>query len=473
MFEQSVTPRSLDAFRGVLGETLYRTLEVSVARLREVLGGRRVWNVNSTPSGGGVAEMLSTLLAYEIGAGIDAHWLVICGSDDFFEVTKRIHNHLHESAGDTTELGERERELYDLELEAEGHDIESRVEPGDLVILHDPQTAGLIPVLREHGVRVVWRCHVGIDEPGELARGAWAFLASDVAAAHRCVFSRPSYVWDCIDPQRVAIVPPCIDVISPKNQPMRSETVSAILRATGIVDTNGAARGEPDFRRVDGTTDVVVRRARILEEQRIPADAPLVVQVSRWDQLKDPGGVLRAFTAGVLPRSHGAHLALVGPEVDGVEDDPESSATYGSVRRAWERLPESARRKTHLIQLPMVDDDENSAIVNAVQRRADVVVQKSLAEGFGLTVAEAMWKDRPVVASRVGGIQDQIVDGVSGVLLDDPCDVSSFGEAVGGLLADHHRARSMGIAARQQVCDRYLPSHHFEHEAGLCEAVLG
>jgi trehalose synthase len=197
----------------------------------------------------------------------------------------------------------------------------------------------------------------------------------------------------------------------------------------------------------------------MLEEEPLETDVPVVTQVSRWDQLKDPVGVLGAFAGHVASRG-AAHLLLVGPSTAAVADDPEGGQVLDEVRAAWHELPAAIRRRVHLCSLPMDDVDENAAIVNALQRHADVVVQKSLAEGFGLTVAEAMWKQRPVVASRIGGIRDQIEDGRSGVLLSDPRDLEQAGAAISELLADGVRAREMGIAAQRRVQQQFLGPHH-------------
>jgi trehalose synthase len=195
-----------------------------------------------------------------------------------------------------------------------------------------------------------------------------------------------------------------------------------------------------------------------------------VVQVSRWDRLKDPVGVIRGFAEHVAPQS-GEHLIVAGPAVEAVSDDPEGAAVLAEARAQWERLSEDIRSRIHLACLPMEDTEENGAIVNALQRRASVVVQKSLAEGFGLTVAEAMWKARPVVASRIGGIQDQIVDGVTGVLVD-PADLRRFGEAVVELLGDPARAALMGERARRRVRDEYLGPRLLRQFLRLIERLL-
>jgi trehalose synthase len=192
-----------------------------------------------------------------------------------------------------------------------------------------------------------------------------------------------------------------------------------------------------------------------VEDAPLPPDVPVVVQVSRWDALKDPIGVIRGFAEHV-PADTGSHLLYAGPAVDAVDDDPEGAQVLRDATTTRSLLPEEARRRIHLATLPMDDLDENALIVNALQRHAHVIAQKSLAEGFGLTVAEAMWKARPVVASRVGGIQEQIVHGESGILLDDARDLAAFGGAIADLLRDPQRAEQIGRNARERVRDRFL-----------------
>jgi trehalose synthase len=196
-----------------------------------------------------------------------------------------------------------------------------------------------------------------------------------------------------------------------------------------------------------------------------------VLQVSRWDALKDPLGVLRGFAEHV-PRSTGAHLIYAGPAVSAVADDPEGAGVLGDALAMRDRLPSEQRGRVHLASLPMDDPAENAIIVNALQRHAAVVVQKSLAEGFGLTVAEAMWKARPVVASRIGGIQSQIVDGDSGVLLDDPRDLARFGGAVTSLLLDPELASRIGERARARVRDEFTSPRTLLDYLRVIEHVL-
>lgn len=445
-------PEPIDRYAPLLGEEEFARIERAAEQARRAFAGVAIWHVNSTARGGGVAEMLHALLPYVRGAGIDTRWVVLREPAPFFAVTKRLHNVLHGDPGDGGALGEAERRVYEEALAESAETLARLVQRDDVVYLHDPQTAGLVAAMQEVGARVIWRCHIGVDRPGDQTHRGWDFLRPYVKGADAYVFSRREYVWDGLDPGKVWTVPPSIDPFSPKNQELEAGTVEAILCEIGLV-ADGLEH-LPAFVRADGTPGRVERPAELLQDEPLPAGARLVAQISRWDRLKDPLGVLECFHRHIADRE--AHLALVGPETGAVADDPEGAAVFEEVAAAWRELPDEVRRRAHLLSLPMYDLDENGAMVNALQRRADVVVQKSVAEGFGLTVAEAMWKQRPFVGSRVGGIQDQVVDGESGVLVDDPADLAAFGREIGALLEDGERAARLGAAARQRVLERFL-----------------
>jgi trehalose synthase len=453
-FEIELSPMDTDRFRSVLPPGRVEDFERGAEEGRALLDGRVVWNINSTAQGGGVVELLRSLVPYARGAGVDARWVVIEGTPEFFAITKRIHNRLHGAEGDGGPLDEQARREYERVLAENLADFPGRVQEGDVVIVHDPQPAGLISALRAEGASVIWRCHVGIESPNELTREAWAFLLQYVQEADVYVFSRRAFVWQGLQPDRLAVIPPTIDVFAPKNVDLGPDTVSAVLSTAGVVE-DGIEHGPVTFERLDGTPGRVERRAQLFEDERLKPDTPVVLQVSRWDALKDPIGVIRGFVDHVS-RDTGAHFVYAGPSVEAVADDPEGAATLRECMALRERLGDEDRRRVHLASMPMEDADENAIMINALQRHARVIVQKSLAEGFGLTVAEAMWKARPVVASRVGGIQEQIVDGENGVLLDDPLDLAAYGAAITGLLADPARAEDMGRRARERVRDRFL-----------------
>jgi len=468
MHEIAVAPRDSAVFAELTRPGDLRRYERAVAGAAAGLDGHTWWHVNSTADGGGVAELLHSLLGYVLDAGVRTRWLVIEGDPPFFAVTKRVHNRLHGAPGDGGPLGSEERSVYDATLRHELQMLESLVRPGDVVTLHDPQTAGLAPFLVASGAHVIWVCHVGIDTANDLAREAWRFLLGDARAAEATVFTRDSYVWHGLDPARVAIIPPCIDAFSPKNVPIEHATMEAVLAAAGVIEAPG---GDATVPLADGTSIRVGRAAEMVERAPVPATAPLVVQVSRWDRLKDPVGVLTGFAAGV-PHDLDTHLLLAGPQVETVSDDPEGAEVLAEVTAAWAALPTEERERTHLASLPVDDLVENAVVVNALQRRADVVVQKSLAEGFGLTVTEAMWKERPVVGSRVGGIADQIQHGRSGMLVD-PSDLPAFGDALTTLLRDEPLAVEIGHAARRRVRSRFLAPHFLAAHLELASRVAG
>jgi trehalose synthase len=465
-----VPPHPPERFQSVMEPEAFERVVEGVTTARELLGERTIWNVNSTSKGGGVVELLLPLLGYAKGAGVDARWVVIDGTPDFFKVTKRIHNFLHGFEGDGGELGDAERKVYEDALEENARAIAEMVDDDDVVILHDPQTAGLVGPLKRTCAHVIWRCHIGIDEPNDLARRAWDFLRVDVEQADAYVFSREAFVWEGLDPDKVELIAPSIDAFTPKNQELEPEQVAAILVAAGIVESDNT--GDPTFERGDGSEARVEHKAEIYEDTRLSPDDPIVLQVSRWDHLKDPEGVIRGFAEHAQAHETGAHLIYAGPAVEAVSDDPEGAQVLQEAIDLRESLPDEAQRSIHLVCLPMDDAEENAAIVNALQRAADVVVQKSIAEGFGLTVAEAMWKARPVIATAVGGIQDQIVDGETGVLLEDAKDLDAYGSAVRALLEDPERAQRMGEAAKARVRDEFLGARSLLDYLSLISRLL-
>jgi trehalose synthase len=293
--EIPVRSRSLARFQPIVGDQRLEEIRAAARKLTATLGGRTIWTLNSTAAGGGVAELLHSLLGYCRGMGLEARWLVVSGRPDFFRITKRLHNALHGSAGDGSPLGKEERGVYEEVLAGNADHLESQVRRGDMVILHDPQTAGLIPRLSRLGAVVIWRCHIGGDLGSDEVRRGWRFLEPYLEPARAFVFSRREYVPPLCDSDRTVIIQPSIDPFSVKNQDLEEDVVRSILvEAALVAGPNGFA--VPEYVKGDGTRGVVKRQAKVVREGEAPAwDTPLVVQVSRWDNLKDPVGVLAGF----------------------------------------------------------------------------------------------------------------------------------------------------------------------------------
>jgi trehalose synthase len=452
--EVTVPRRPLEALARVLTPEQADDLRVVAARGAAALSDRTVWNVNSTATGGGVAEMLHALLGYVSDAGIRSRWLVLDGDPLFFALTKRLHNAIH-GAAESAVPGDADRAHYEQVLHWRNLPVlQDLVGARDVVILHDPQTAGLVLPLRQMGIPVIWRCHIGRDSPNDVSEAAWAFLRPYVEAVDTAIFSRRQYAPPWLPSDRISVIPPSIDPLSEKNRPMAPADRVRILRHAGLLAGDDTA-GSSDTARTPPPS----------------AEARLVVQVSRWDRLKDMPGVISGFAGAPVPDD--VHLMLAGPDVTGVVDDPEGAEVLAQCVATWQGLPDDLRHRVHLASVPMTDPDENARIINAIQRHASVVTQKSLAEGFGLTVAEAMWKSRPVVATAVGGIQDQIHDGTDGLLIKHPDDLQAFGDAIARLLADPALAQGLGDAAQRTVRAHFLGDRHLAQYGALLESVLG
>lgn len=452
--EIRLAPVSVQRLQGVAEREGWEALEAARRECGGALLGRTLWMVNSTAVGGGVAEMLRSLVPYALSMGLDVRWSVVRADPAFFRVTKRVHNMLHGYPGDGGDLGSTARRVYERGLEPAMAWLTGRVRAGDIVVLHDPQTTGLAPPLAAAGARVVLRSHVGGEHTNVLVRAARDFLGPYAPRADAVVFTRSTEPPPQVGAVRTATIHPCIDPCSVKNRPMKETDARALLVDAGLVE---ADRQSPTgqgrrHRRLSGRASAVRRTGHA---PRVGVD-PLVLHLARWDRLKDPIGVMEAFTTTVMDVGD-ARLMLAGPAIHDVADDPEAGAVYREVEARWHRLPRAQRDHIDLVRLSMRDRDANATIVNALQREASVIVKKSLEEGFGLGVTEAMWKGRPVVASRVGGHRDQIEDGVSGVLVDDPRDLAGFGQAISEVLLDEQLAQRLGEAAHERVQACYLP----------------
>jgi trehalose synthase len=377
--------------------------EEAIERLRDAarpLGGLRVLNVSSTAYGGGVSELLHTQVPLMNDLGVATTWVVIEGSDRFFNVTKGVHNALQ---GAETQLDDDMRETYWERMHANAAEMPDDY---DVVVVHDPQPVAMLQVLEEGSHRKgrwVWRCHIDLSAP---YRPVWDFFEPIVNRYDAAIFTAEEYVQPGVQGPMRAFIPPSIDPLSPKNAPMME----------------AAWRG-------------------VLTPFDVDPDRPLIAQVSRFDPWKDPLGVIDAFRL-IRREVPDVQLVMVGSLA---HDDPEGIRYLDLTTEHTAGDPD-----IHLLtNLSGVGD----SAVNAFQRASDVIVQKSLREGFGLVVAEGLWKWKPVVGGDVGGIRLQIEDGVSGYLVNG---IGDCAERVVELLRDPDKRTAMGEAGRQRVRDRFL-----------------
>ncbi len=385
----------MDDFREAAGDD-------AVDRLREAadpLKGSRLVHVSSTSFGGGVAELLPTQVALLDDLGIHAEWQLLEGSDDFFAVTKLVHNALHGAGVPWTEAMETTY-LDRVAANAARFDDDA-----DFVFVHDPQPVSLLTFLEQEGRRKgkwIWRCHIDLSFPME---SMWSFFAVHASRYDAAIFTLEDFVRPGVC-NHVAVIPPSIDPLSPKNAWLDDRMVEIVGRVYGI-----------DLSR------------------------PIVTQVSRFDPWKDPIGVIEAYRLA-KQQVPDLQLVLVGSMA---HDDPE----------AWHYLDLAEQHRGDDTDLHILTNlqDVGPVAVNAFQRVSDVVIQKSLREGFGLTVSEALWKERPVIGGNVGGIRLQIEEGVSGYLVDTP---EQCAERMAELLRDEGLRMSMGKAGRARVRDRFL-----------------
>ena len=436
-----------------------------MSRAREQLTGRELWHVTGSEHGG-MAEVLGAILGYVRDGGINARWAVVRGGDEFISLTQQLYRALYGVPEAGLDLRAADREAYERVLAGSADVLGALVRRGDVVVLHDPPTAGLIGPMHEAGAKVAWRCHLGTDERTPTTDAAQQFLLPYVEPADSYVFSREQFVWPGLDRSRTRIVPPSINPLSPKNQHLDAATVSAILGRMGLTaDGDGEP---PTIELLDGSPLRIDSIPVVVQKRPIPQASHVVAHVSKWDRLKDPMGLLDCFA----DHCRGAiDLVLAGPDPSAIPDEPDSEAVWAELVTRLGELPREAEESIHLVALPVGRTAESAAMVNAIQRRADVVVRKSFAEGFGLSLAEAMSKGTPVVATRVGGIQSLIVDGETGLLVDDPNDLDGFAAAIRRLVEDPELANRLGAAAQRRVSENFLISRHVADYVGIGSAL--
>lgn len=383
----------LNDYIPIVGQDVIDQLHRLAARLTK----RRFVHINSTRTGGGVAEILSRAVPLLNQLGLETNWEVIIGDPEFFEITKAMHNGLQ---GDRVRFTLRMMEHY---REINRENAKRFTWEADFVLVHDPQPAALIEDLRDRAAKWVWRCHIDASRP---QRHVWKFLRDYVTRYDASVFSMSSFAQNLPHPQY--LIHPSIDPLSDKNRDLTPTEVQAVLDRLGI------------------------RR-----------DRPLILQVSRFDSFKDPMGVIQAFK--MVRRHTPCQLLLVGGEAT---DDPEGPEIFARVKEAAADDPD--------ITILLLPPDSHYE-VNALQRAADVIVQKSVREGFGLTVTEAMWKGKPVIGGAVGGIVLQVRDYHTGFLVHSP---EGCAFRIRYLLHRPEIARRMGKLAKEFVRRHFLITRH-------------
>jgi trehalose synthase len=397
----------LDDYVPLLGQAEVEEIRTLASKLT----GRTVQMVNSTAMGGGVAEILNRLIPLMKELELDIRWDVITGGDAFFEITKAFHNALHGGPY------QARQEDFDLFL-ATNEQNRQRMEFGcEFTVIHDPQPIALIEARHGREGHWIWRCHIDLSHPNQ---DVWGFLRPFVFRYDGALFSSPSFARQLPIPQYLAY--PSIDPLSDKNKELDADYVSSVL-----------------------------------ERFKIDASRPILTQISRFDRLKDPAGVVRAYQ--IVKRYADCQLVLAG---GGAADDPEGGVVLEEVRKIAGNDPD-----IHILDLPPWSALE----INALQRASTIIIQKSLREGFGLTVTEALWKKKPTVASAVGGIPAQVIHKHTGLLAHS---VEGTAYQIRFLLSNPALAQKLGEQGHEHVREHFLITSNvkryltlFLHSAGI------
>lgn len=393
----------LNQYESVVGTSDIEELRI----IAKSLEGTTIQHVNSTAVGGGVAEILNRMVPLLNDLGIETVWDVIRGNEDFYNVTKAFHNAIH---GAPVEITDRMFEIFKTTTE---ENIQHFRPKGNVIIIHDPQPIGLIAKKNESDSRWIWRCHIDVSAPLPIV---WKFLEPYVRQYDGSIFSMPEFTQSLPIPQY--IIPPSIDPLSDKNRPLEIEEIG-----------------------------------NVVHKYQIPLDKPLITQISRFDRLKDPVGVIQAYK--LAKKHHDCRLLLAG---GGAADDPEGMEVYAEVQEAAANDPDII-----LLMLP-----HDNIVINALQRISTIVIQKSLKEGFGLTISEALWKKKPVIAGNVGGIKSQIIHGVTGYLSNS---IEGTAHRIEQLLNNPAGAQQMGKHGYDFVKNNFLLTRHLKDYL-LCALFL-
>ncbi|MDD5355409.1 MAG: glycosyltransferase [Candidatus Omnitrophica bacterium] len=381
---------NIEDYIPIVGQPIIDDLKLLADRLQ----GKVIQHINSTAVGGGVAEILHRMVPLLRELGVDTRWDLIKGGEYFFEVTKKFHNALHGRQADITQRD------FDIFMETSKKNIDEVNIYGDIIFVHDPQPIALIKKKKDN--KWIWRCHIDVSEPNQKV---WGFLKNFIVQYNASVFSAPSFSQKL--PIRQFLISPSIDPLSDKNRELPQDVIDSVLK-----------------------------------KYNIHTDKPIITQISRFDRLKDPLGVIEAYSQ--VKRYIDCQLILAGGTA---ADDPEGMSVLEEVKEKAASDPD-----IHILLLPHSDIE-----VNALQRVSTVMIQKSLKEGFGLTVAEALWKAKPIVASNVGGIPLQIKHKYSGLLCHS---VEGAAFAIKQLLNSPQYAKKLGENGKEHIKNNFLLTRH-------------
>ncbi|MDD3731628.1 MAG: glycosyltransferase [candidate division Zixibacteria bacterium] len=388
--------RTLQDYEAVFGQDAIHQLQ----QVSRDLVGARVVHVNSTRVGGGVAEILTWLVPFMNELGLEASWEVVAGPPDFYQTTKTFHNGLQ---GREVILSQSMIDTYEQTVAENADRLRANLEEADFVFIHDPQPATLLELCPHRKGKWIWRCHVDVSHP---SRRVWNYLRGKVCRYDASIFSMPQFAQRMEHPQ--FIIAPSIDPLSEKNRDLTTDEINTVFNKLGISP--------------EGT---------------------IITQVSRFDRFKDPIGVIKAFN--LLNGAIEAQLLMAG---GGAADDPEGAVVLEEVKEAAR-----SNDRIHILMLP----GDAHLTINAIQRASTIIMQKSLQEGFGLTVTEAMWKGKPVIGGNVGGIKLQVHNHHTGYLVDTP---EGAALRIRELLRRPEKINSMGITARKFVTENFLLNRH-------------
>ncbi len=433
----------------------------------EALKGKTIWMINSTSSGGGVAEMLPSQMTLLRELGVTIEWLVIEANDQhFFDLTKRIHNAIHGS-GDGV-FTDEDRKVYHAVNQANVEKALSFIQEGDIVVVHDPQPMPLAGMIKkETDVRLIWRCHIGIDKPNETSRKVWDFLSAYYDDYDHFIYSLKSYIPDNLK-KEVSIICPAIDPLSHKNRVLPIQKCLGILNQAGVVNTvhspiypafdHQVSRVMPDgsFGQVNAQDEFDI------------IFCPVITEISRWDRLKGFKELMDAFielkhsnekngdkSSQQYQRIKHAKLILGGPDPKFVSDDPEGLEVLNELIAQYKSINRSLQKDVAILLLPMDNPKENALIVNAIQTVSTIVAQNSIQEGFGLTATEAMWKQRPVLVSGAAGLVHQAKHDEHGKINANPKDIAKLKNTLEEMLQSQKELDNWGYRGQVRVIEKF------------------